>query len=1075
MFNMLKKYIAVLTMASLIIPSTLLNLVNLDKAYAADNTVLINEMMVNSTQEWIELYNSSSDTPVDVSGWYFTSIDYAGSLYIIPTTTIIAPNGFLKLDLAGNKLRNDADDVSLLDTTSDTLDQITYGPNPWTQISSAPSVDKTIGRVDDGSSCWYSDLIASPNASNQASNSVLPVYTKSANIKATADNPANFINNITKATVAVEAELSSYQDSTLTAYLVDESGNKVNDTITAITDQTHQEFTLNANTLVDGTVVPWIKVIDTATGISTGYLEGTPGQKDIIAPDAPTAAYVNASTNNAANVINSYSKSAVTSSVTLGANSLTTDNVTLEFAGLLSYNSAGTNGAGTVNYASLDLQTLTDGNVALNAFVTDAAGNKSTTLTGTQANKDTVAPTSTITMADSTYGPLTWPDKVSGTASDATSGIDGIATSVQRNSDSKYFNGVDWQISEFLLTTTYTAGDWYFYLSSSILENGINYTVKSYAVDIASNTQVTSTTKSFTYDTSTPAGSFTINDGAVYTTSNTVTLKMTASADVTKMRFSNDNITWFGWENIAATKIWTLSAGDGNKTVYAQFKNAAGNESAKVSNIITFDTTAPAGTVSINNDATYTNNKSVTLTLAATDLTSGMDKMKFSNNGTSWSSWESYNTSKTWDLLATTYSTTNDGVKTVYAKFMDKAGNETTVTISDEITYDATAPVNGTLSIDSDAAYTTLGSVTLTLSASDVTSGMDKMLFSNDGTTWTTAEAYATSKTAWVLTSDDGVKTVYVKFVDKAGNQTLVISKTIIKDSILPTGTIAINNSANYTKSNNVTLNLSTTDTSGVKSMAFSNNGVDFTAWENYAVSKTYSLPTGDGTKTVYTKFMDKAGNISLIISDTIILDTVNPSDAVVVDTPNGGTVTKGDDVILSGTSEPNAQLTIRIYSDLAFTDYTNADSSGKWNYTVTSATLDKLTAGTHKITLAITDSAGNNSNEVQIAEFTLNDKVVTEVVAATSETQKIDQPVDTTPTGETEVETIGPENGDTKGEDTNSKTSRTLVTLAILIIAIGAVAGGYYGYQWWMEKDSSSKTKTTKKKTKKEEKFGRW
>ena len=37
------------------------------------------------------------------------------------------------------------------------------------------------------------------------------------------------------------------------------------------------------------------------------------------------------------------------------------------------------------------------------------------------------------------------------------------------------------------------------------------------------------------------------------------------------MRFSNDGTTRPTWENYATTRSWTLSAGNGTKTVYAQF------------------------------------------------------------------------------------------------------------------------------------------------------------------------------------------------------------------------------------------------------------------------------------------------------------------------------------------------------------------------------------------------------------------------------------------------------------------------------------------------------------------------
>jgi hypothetical protein len=48
--------------------------------------------------------------------------------------------------------------------------------------------------------------------------------------------------------------------------------------------------------------------------------------------------------------------------------------------------------------------------------------------------------------------------------------------------------------------------------------------------------------------------------------------------------------------------------------------------------------------------------------------------------------------------------------------------------------------------------------------------------------------------------------------------------------------------------------------------------------WQLYATSAGLTLPAGDGTKFVYIRYRDNSGNISPTYSDTIILDTVNPT-----------------------------------------------------------------------------------------------------------------------------------------------------------------------------------------------------
>lgn len=90
---------------------------------------------------------------------------------------------------------------------------------------------------------------------------------------------------------------------------------------------------------------------------------------------------------------------------------------------------------------------------------------------------------------------------------------------------------------------------------------------------------------------------------------------------------------------------------------------------------------------------------------------------------------------------------------------------------------DDVAPA-GTISINAGAATTTSTSVTLTLTASDAMSGVAKVQFSDNGTDYGTPVAFAATM-PYTLTSGDGVKTVYVKFIDAAGNVSTAVSDDI--------------------------------------------------------------------------------------------------------------------------------------------------------------------------------------------------------------------------------------------------------------------------------------------------------
>jgi hypothetical protein len=101
------------------------------------------------------------------------------------------------------------------------------------------------------------------------------------------------------------------------------------------------------------------------------------------------------------------------------------------------------------------------------------------------------------------------------------------------------------------------------------------------------------------------------------------------------------------------------------------------------------DSTAPTGSIYINADATSTASVNVTLALQATDADTGVDEMRFSNDGSTWSAWEPYGTSKAWSL------TSGAGEKTVYVQFRNNAG-QLSISYSDTILLITAPPtVNG--------------------------------------------------------------------------------------------------------------------------------------------------------------------------------------------------------------------------------------------------------------------------------------------------------------------------------------------------------------------------------------------
>jgi len=435
------------------------------------------------------------------------------------------------------------------------------------------------------------------------------------------------------------------------------------------------------------------------------------------------------------------------------------------------------------------------------------------------------------------------------------------------------------------------------------------------ATDFSGNSSQASFNVTVVGDTAPPTGTITINAGAPATNSRNVTLALTcvdAGSGCSQMQFSNTGTGgWSALEAYATSKAWTLTSGNGTKTVYVRYRDVAGNLSTPLSDQIILDTGLPTGSVVINSGAAFTNTTSVTLTLSCTDSGSGCSQMQFSNDGSSWTALETYATTKAWTL------TPGDGAKTVSVRYLDAAGNLSTAR-TDQITLDTTIPT-GSIVINSGAAWANTTTVTLTLSCTDTGSGCGQVQFSNDGATWSALQTYAATK-AWTLTSGDGLKTVYVQYVDRAGNVSAVSTDQITLDATIPAGSIIINNGDAVTNTRPVTLTLSCTDSgSGCFRMQFSNTGTGgWSGLEAYAPTKAWTLSTGNGTKTVYARFTDVAGNLSGNFSDTIVFDNTRPTISGVSDSPDPFTPSLGESSTIAFTIADNLSGTCSVQATIS-------------------------------------------------------------------------------------------------------------------------------------------------------------
>jgi parallel beta-helix repeat protein len=336
----------------------------------------------------------------------------------------------------------------------------------------------------------------------------------------------------------------------------------------------------------------------------------------------------------------------------------------------------------------------------------------------------------------------------------------------------------------------------------------------------------------------------------------TVTLSATDDTDVEKTEYSFENTTWTTY-----AKPFIIT-NEGNTTIYFRSMDMLGNTETVKTTTIKIDKTIPSGTITIDNDATYTTSTSVTLTIIAADATSSVYQCRFSNDGV-WDAetWEAPASIKPWTL------TSKDETKTVYCQIKDKVG--LIFTCSDTIILDTAQPT-GSVSIAVGEACTNSTSVTLNLSANDITSGIAKMHFSYDNNTWTPWETYASSK-AWTLTTGDGTKIVYVQFMDNSGLISFTYQDTITLDITQPSANAGQDQKVNVEEA-------ASFDASG----SSDNIGIVSYEWDfgdgTKAMGKTtIHTYTSPKTYTVTLTVRDAAGNIG---TDTLTVTVLTPAEA---------------------------------------------------------------------------------------------------------------------------------------------------------------------------------------------------
>jgi len=509
-------------------------------------------------------------------------------------------------------------------------------------------------------------------------------------------------------------------------------------------------------------------------------------------------------------------------------------------------------------------------------------------------------------------------------------------------------------------------------------------------------------------------------EGSGYTKDSAVSLAWTTEpsdglSGIAGLELSNNGTDWSVLTAAANPLSWNLlsgaggSAAEGTRTVSLRARDAAGNVSATVSAAVVYDVTSPsAGTWLINGGNAYVNSPAVSLTASvnASDSVSGVESIRYSNDGNAWSEWEALAQPKAWNLALDAGGSSDQGSKTVWVTVRDRAGNlseaSQTATIYDSIAPSAPQGLDLAAADDTGISNTdNITSATAAITISGTAEALSSVSVTANGAAKGTVTASGEGAWSMDLALTEGTWAIAAKATDPAGNAgSFSSSLSVTVDTTAPlsgvpdlspaddSGSSSSDNLTRYTtgltfaglteaNARVTLLNGSATVTSG-------------TAGTSGVWSFDASLPAG--THSLRAVATDAAGNAATSGALTVTVDTSTSSTVPDLASADDSGLSVTDNITkntsgltFSGTTEAGATVSL----------YNGATLLGSVTTTSTAWTKDlSLAAGSYSISAHVTDAAGNTYTSAGLA-LTVDTTapgapVVTQTTAATVRTPTI-------------------------------------------------------------------------------------
>ncbi len=380
----------------------------------------------------------------------------------------------------------------------------------------------------------------------------------------------------------------------------------------------------------------------------------------------------------------------------------------------------------------------------------------------------------------------------------------------------------------------------------------------------------------------------TINNNLKITNKQEVNLKLIPAIKPELMSISNDSLPRnLKWQTFQSQINWILSSGDGQKIIYIHFKDKW-DQIERYDATIILDTKAPEIIYLAFENGSHTKSIANKL-LIELDDNQGVSKMMISpKQSFKYATWLNYRKQHTYSLK----NHEEDSEHTVYVKVRDEAGNESEVR-SIKTILDQKGPYNydmfisplihdkGTgkyyLNINKEQVkIDSSQSITIELKAEKAKYMKLSDHINFDEVKW---QFFVPKKNLTIDIKHKKTVTYYVSFSDLAQNKTPFISKTFYIDLEAPYATsieiIREQAKVDSIKHRNIKLNLFAIE---ADSMIISENpNFEKASFIPYKPESSFLLSPEQNQKILYVQFKDFIGNLSPIVSDTVILDTIPP------------------------------------------------------------------------------------------------------------------------------------------------------------------------------------------------------